>query len=242
MATLTHDYYCGQIGMATELRIVLPDRYLLDGSPDSTLILLSPEGESGLGFYQKGDIAAICDEFSLCAVLVPSLEGCYTDMKLGYPFYASLKNIRNYISEYLPGIPMQSGKMLIAGASSGGRAALRLAMEEPELFRAAASFSGLITNDREPNGWFTEKRMSCLYGTREERKADDDAFAALCAETSQDSIYLYVSQEDPDFAGNEKIASLLGSKAVLVKTEGKDDYKIRAKALRDFLKRVEVGE
>ena len=239
MALLTHDYYCGKIGMATELRIVLPDRFLTGGAPEKTLILLSPEGESGLGFYEKGDLAAICDEFSLCAVLVPSLEGCYTDMKYGYPFYASLKNVRDYIREYLPGIPVEAGKTLIAGALSGGRAALRWAMEEPGFFAAAASFSGLLLNDRKPSGWFTEKRMFCLYGTEDERKASDEAFLGLCGKTALNRIFLYASSEDEGLGGNEKTAAVLGEKAALTVSEGKGGCKVWSEALRDFLKREE---
>ncbi len=236
MALLTQDYYCRCIGMASELRVVIPDDRLREGAgPESTLILLSPEGESGLAWVTSTKLNALCGTYGVAAVLVPCLQGCYTDMAYGYPFYRSLKQVRSYVQTYLPGIPMEAGQTAIAGASAGGYAALKWAMEEPDFFACCASFSGLLSPDRAPEGWFTEKRMLCLYGDEAQRSDEHARFLALCRETEQSNCLLFAAEQDPGYASSAEAAGVLGSKARFVTAKGGADWSAWSDDLADFL-------
>ena len=54
MALLTHDYYCPKLGMASELRMLIPDLCLHGKEvPEGVLYLLPPQGESGLSLITE---------------------------------------------------------------------------------------------------------------------------------------------------------------------------------------------
>ena len=236
MALITHDYYCPRIGMAAELRLLVPDGSLRQGkSPAGTLFLLSPPGESGLFWLTDTDLRPLAETYGIAVILVPCLQGCYTDMAYGYPFYRSLQYVRSYVREQIPGIPLEPGRTAIAGASVGGAAALRWGMEEPDFFSACASFSGLLFPDSGPRGWFTEERLLCLYGDEAARKAKKEAFLTLCGETAQKRCYLSAAAGDPGAAESEAAAAILGDRAVLHTAPGVSDRKRWSDRLAEFL-------
>ena len=171
MILLTHNYFSNAIAMATEIRILLPE-----GKAEKTVFLLSPEGNSGISWITSTKAGALCDAEKTAFVIVPSLQGCYTDMVYGYRFFSALLECIEYLKENLPGVPLESHKCFAAGASTGGLAALRLAMEMPDLFAGAASLSGRLDVTAAPGGWFTEKRLMCLYGTEENREKLQSVF------------------------------------------------------------------
>lgn len=236
MAIITQDYFCPKIGMASEFRVMLPETAsgtITDA--DSTLFLLSPEGESGLNWITSTKLKVLCDRYRTAAVLIPCLQGCYTDMALGYQFYQSLRYVREYIRTYLRGIPVDNRKMAIAGVSVGGTAAIRWAMDEPELFSAAASLSGMYSPEREPEGWFTEDRLENLYGDTQNRRSVWDSFIGDCLEVSSGRFYIFSSREDRDYDRAVEIAESIGSEAEFVSADGISDWKTWSDRLSDFM-------
>ena len=236
MAIITQDYFCPRIGMASEFRVILPETPA--GTPaeaESTLFLLSPEGESGMNWITSTKIKVLCDRYRTAAVLVPCLQGCYTDMVLGYPFYQSLRYVREYIRTYMRGIPVGKGDMAVAGASVGGTAALRWAIEEPELFSAAASFSGMYSPDRPAGGWFTENRLENLYGDAQNRASVRDSYMKMCRDTARENVYIFSSQDDPDADRAAEIAAAIGGGAVFRTAEGYSGWKTWSDRLADFM-------
>ncbi len=234
MAIITQDYFCPRIGMASEFRVVLPES--ADGTlsgAESTLILLSPEGESGRNWLTSTKLKVLCDAYRTAAVLVPCHQGCYTDMALGYPFYQSLKYVAEYIRTYMRGLPTDDRKMAIAGVSVGGNAALRWAIEEPDLFGAAASFSGMYSPDRKAGGWFTENRLENLYGEPQNRAALKESFRELCRGASAGKYYIFSSQNDDDASAAAEIAGALG--AEFRTAEGSSGWKTWSDELAAFM-------
>ena len=124
--------------------------------------------------------------------------------------------------------------MAVAGVSVGGTAALRWAMEEPGLFKAAASFSGMYSPDRQAGGWFTEKRLENLYGDAENRASVRDSFTELCRSTSEKNIYIFSAEEDPDTARAAEIAEVI-SGAIFRTEEGISGWKTWSDRLADFM-------
>lgn len=243
MAIVTQDYFCPAIGMATELRIVIPDAALREGRrPESTLFLLSPEGGSGMDWITSTKIKVLCDRYDTAAVLVPCLQGCYTNMVFGYDFYDSLKYAREYIKTYLPGIDVSDGKIAAAGASAGGSAALRWAMEEPDAFAACASLSGLLSPCMNAKGWFTENRLLCLYGDESQRSGRWNEFLGLCGSTSQNRCFIFCPDGDPGYETSIEAAERLGEKAYVRTAEGTSDWKTWSDVLDDFMKWWKGGD
>ena len=181
MALISHDYYCPKIGMASELRILLPDACLHGAEqPRGVLFLLPQQGESGQRLVYETGLGALAEQYRIAAVIPPCLEGCFTDMVYGYPFYQSLKYVRDYLKTYFPGLPFNKGKCAIAGIGISAMAAIRWAAEEPDFFRCAGSIAGLLDPSMEPQGYFTEKRLTDLFGEREERIKKKNAFLETC--------------------------------------------------------------
>lgn len=237
MAIITQDYFCPAIGMATELRAVIPDAALKEvRRPGSTLFLLSPEGSSGSDWITSTKLKVLCDKYDTAAVLVPCLQGCYTNMVYGYRFYDSLRYSREYIETYLPGIDVSDGHIAAAGVSAGGAAALRWAMEEPDAFSACASFSGLLDPSREEGGWFTQNRMLCLYGDQGQREEAWSDFLTLCRETAQTRCYIFSANCDPGYGDSLKAAEFLEKKALMKTGEGTSDWKTWSDVFGEFMR------
>ena len=203
MALITHDYYCTKAGMASEFRLLIPDACLHgDREPEGVLFLLPREGESGGSLILRTGLEAVSDRYQLAVVIPPALNGCFTDMVYGYPFYQSLLYVREYLRTYFPGLPLVPGKCAIAGIGISAMAAVRWAAEEPEFFRCAGAISGLFDPAMEPTDYFTEERLTNLFGDPEMRIAKREAFEKIrqTAENAPGCGVLYLSgdSDDPD--------------------------------------------
>lgn len=184
--------------MASELRILLSDPILQnEENTAGTLFLLPPQGESGLSLVTETEIPAICSAYRIAVVIPPCLQGCFTDMVYGYPFYQSLKYVREYLRHYFPGIPLEHGKCAVAGIGISAVAALSWAAEEPEGFACAAPIGGILDPAMAPHGWFTEKRLADLFGTPEERLQKREKVLKIRAGLDPKKIFLSSSEEDP---------------------------------------------
>ena len=234
MILLTHNYFSNAIAMATEIRILLPEQ-----PADKTVFLLSPEGGSGTSWITSTKAGALCDSTGTAFVIVPSLQGCYTDMAYGYSFFSSLQECISYLRENIPGVPLRSGHCYAAGVSSGGLAALRLAMTMPKLFAGAASFSGRLDVTADPDGWFTEKRILCLYGDEENRKKVQEGFEQLCEDASGQSFFLFTRTNDPYADSAEKTEKLLKEHVYTVTEQGKSNWKTWSDWLGIYIDRIE---
>ena len=226
---LTHDYYCPKIGMASEFRVVMPDGMLQNSEkPAGVLFLLPKEGESGSAMISKTDLPSLCASYRIAAVVPPCLEGCYTDMVYGYPFYQSLKYIREYLRNFLPGIPLESGKCMIAGFGAGGFAALRWAMEEPDFFACTGSIRGILDPAMPAHGYFTERRLTDLFGSPEERREMREEFLSSCRSSAVRNVYLITENTDPGYESSSAAGAAFGGRAslkILKAGTGSSEYK-----------------
>ena len=220
MILLTHNYFSNAIAMATEIRVLLPE-----GKAKKTVFLLSPEGNSGTSWITSTKAGALCDSEKTAFVIVPSLQGCYTDMVYGYSFFSSLIECISYLKENLPGVPIEPLQCYAAGVSSGGLAALRLAMALPDLFAGAASFSGRLDVTDSPCEWFTEKRLLCLYGTEENRMNLQAEFLQQCRNSSGQSFFLFTRADDPYAASMKRTEEAFSERAYSIEEPGLSNWK-----------------
>ncbi|MBQ8995809.1 MAG: hypothetical protein IJ091_08325 [Oscillospiraceae bacterium] len=233
MILITHNYYSESIAMATEIRILLPDQ-----EPERTVFLLSPEGCSGLEWITNTKVFVLCDLYRTAYVLVPSLEGCYTDMEYGYKFFSSLKECIRYLNTNFPGIPILERCCFAVGVSSGGFAALKLAQEMPSFFAGAASFSGILDLTLSPSGWFTEKRLLCLHGDEDQRLKKQIDFENLCRKAEGQSFRICTKSQDFGSESSVRIANLLGKRANLVSGAGTSDWKTWSDWLGKYMEEI----
>ena len=192
---LTHDYYCPKIGMASEFRVVMPDGMLQNSEkPAGVLFLLPKEGESGSALISKTDLPSLCASYRIAAVVPPCLEGCYTDMVYGYPFYQSLKG----------------------------------------------SIRGILDPAMPAHGYFTERRLTDLFGSPEERREMREEFLSSCRSSAVRNVYLFTENTDPGYESSSAAGAAFGGRAslkILKAGTGSGEYK----ELLDRLVRIWLG-
>ena len=216
MALLTHQYYCPKLGMASEFRVLMPDScFRGEEKPAGTLFLLPPQGDSGQKCLTESGIAVFLENKRIAAVIPPCLQGCFTDMVYGYPFYQSLKYLREYLKTYLPGLPLEKGKCAVAGFGISAIAAIRWTIEAPDFFCSTGAFGGFLDLAMEPQGYFTEQRLTDLFGELKERIEKRDEFLSDCVFSKAKNIHLFSSPGDPGYESVQRTAEALGKCAQL---------------------------
>ncbi|MFK3936239.1 alpha/beta hydrolase [Alkalihalobacillus sp. NPDC078783] len=143
MASFHGHFVPESLGMQTGLQIILPE-HTQTTQPRRTLYLLHGRGDNETNWVRRTAIERYADTFGIAVIMPNADTSFYTDMAYG-------KNYWTYISEELPHIVNTHFKIetspehtYVAGLSMGGYGAFKLALNHPDRFRAAASFSGAL--------------------------------------------------------------------------------------------------
>lgn len=109
------------------------------------LYLLHGLSENGGAWQRYTSIETIANEYGL-VVAMPSVgRSFYTDQPNGQLYFTYLtEELPTYLQDVF-GLAPAPENTLIAGASMGGYGALKAALNYPERFAAAASFSGAVS-------------------------------------------------------------------------------------------------
>jgi len=150
MALLRIDHTPETVKVNLPLNILLPDPGNMGEMPVAgrkVLYLLHGLSEDASAWQRYSSIEALAERYGL-VVIMPSV---------GRSFYIDQPNGQNYFSyltEELPkylrdvfGLASRREDTFIAGSSMGGYGAFKAALLHPELYAAAASFSGVLSLD-----------------------------------------------------------------------------------------------
>ena len=150
MALIQLDHTPETLQVCLPLYIILPDPGMMGDKPlkkRKVLYLLHGLSENGSAWQRNSNIEVLAREHGL-VVVMPSV---------GRSFYADLPNGQRYftyIVEELPqylkdvfGLEPRREDTIIAGSSMGGYGAFKAALNFPEKFACAASFSGFLSLD-----------------------------------------------------------------------------------------------
>ncbi|MDQ0207009.1 alpha/beta hydrolase [Alkalicoccobacillus murimartini] len=129
-------------GMQTSLQVILPEHHL--STPNRTLYLLHGLNDNETIWTRRTAVERYADTYGF-SIIMPFVDtSYYTDMAYG-------KNYWTYLSEELPkavssyfGLNPDPASTYVAGHSMGGYGSFKLALNHPEHFAAAASFSGAL--------------------------------------------------------------------------------------------------
>ncbi len=145
MATIMHmQFHSHSIRKQTSVQIILPDD---TKPPYRTLYLLHGWSDNETAWMRHTQIEQYAQEHQL-AVIMPDVGlSYYTDMAYGGNYFT-------YVTEELPAhlernLPLSTAaeNRYVAGLSMGGFGSFKWAINAPERFRAAASFSGALLVD-----------------------------------------------------------------------------------------------
>jgi S-formylglutathione hydrolase FrmB len=140
----------------TGVRVLLPTDYLATGLRYPVLYLLNGSLDDQTAWTTKGDATAITEDFPLIVVM-PSggADGSYSDHynfgSFGNPRWESyhITQLIPWIDAHYRTVGTRAGRA-VAGLSAGGGGAMKYAARHPQLFVAAAAFSGAVDTNYPP--------------------------------------------------------------------------------------------
>jgi S-formylglutathione hydrolase FrmB len=139
------------LGRTTPVDILLPQGYARSNRRYPVLYLLHGFSDSYASWVANTDLLRFARRYSLIIVMPAGGNGWYIDDANGGPRWADydLDELIPYIDHHYRTTATRVGRA-IAGLSMGGFGALSLAAHRPDLFIAAASFSGALDIERLP--------------------------------------------------------------------------------------------
>jgi putative tributyrin esterase len=148
MALLRIDHVPETIKVNLPLYIILPGPGEMHGIPVSrrkVLYLLHGLSDDGSAWQRYTSIEAVAALYGLVVIMPSAGRSFYIDQPNGQNYFS-------YLTEELPmyvrdvfGLSPRRADTLIAGNSMGGYGAFKAAFLHPELYSAAASFSGVLS-------------------------------------------------------------------------------------------------
>ena len=150
MALLRIDHTPETVKVNLPLNIILPDPGNMAGVPVSrrkVLYLLHGLSEDASAWQRYTSIEALADVYGLVVVMPSVGRSFYIDQPNGQKYFSYLtEELPRYLADVF-GLAPRREDTFIAGSSMGGYGAFKAALLRPELYSAAASFSGVLSLD-----------------------------------------------------------------------------------------------
>jgi S-formylglutathione hydrolase FrmB len=172
MALVHIDHAPETVKVNLPLNIILPDPGKMGGvavAKRKVLYLLHGLGDDASAWQRYTSIETVAAKYGL-VVIMPSVgRSFYIDLPNGQKYFSYLTDeLPRYLKDVF-GLAPRRADTLIAGCSMGGYGAIKAALLRPELYSAAASFSGVLSLDifsiilDDPR----REEFTCLFGNLE---------------------------------------------------------------------------
>ncbi|MDE6277961.1 MAG: esterase family protein [Muribaculaceae bacterium] len=139
------------------VKVVVPDN--LSGPAPVVYMLNGYDGDCNQWLGNTPELPSYSDRYGMIFVLPSGMDAWYVDS----PVQKNMKMKSFILDELIPAIdehyPTDPDRRAITGLSMGGHGALTLAMDHPELFKAAGSTSGGVDLRPFAKRWNLEKVM-----------------------------------------------------------------------------------
>jgi putative tributyrin esterase len=150
MALLRIDHTPETIKTNLPLNIILPDPGKMAGVPVAqrkVLYLLHGLGDDASAWQRYTAIETLAARYGLVVVMPSAGRSFYIDQPNGQRYFTYLTDeLPRYLKDVF-GLAPRREDTLITGNSMGGYGAFKAALLRPELYAAAASFSGVLSLD-----------------------------------------------------------------------------------------------
>jgi S-formylglutathione hydrolase FrmB len=148
MALIRIDHVPETVKVNSPLYIILPEPAKTGGLPVSrckVLYLLHGHSDDGSAWQRYTSIESIAALYNLVVVMPSAGISFYTNQPNGQNYFTYITEELPHYLEYLFGLAHRREDTFIAGNSMGGYGAFKAAFLHPELYSAAASFSGVLS-------------------------------------------------------------------------------------------------
>jgi putative tributyrin esterase len=150
MALIRLDHVPETVKVNLPLNIIIPDPGKMNGTPVAqrkVLYLLHGLGDDASAWQRYTSIETYASKHGLVVVMPSAGRSFYSDMPNGQQYFSYLTDeLPRYLGEVF-GLHPAREETYIAGNSMGGYGAVKAALLRPDLFAAAASFSGVLSLD-----------------------------------------------------------------------------------------------
>jgi S-formylglutathione hydrolase FrmB len=206
MALIRLDHVPESVGVNSPLYVILPDPGSMAGVPVARrklLYLLHGLSDDGSAWQRYTSIETLAAAYGLVVVMPSVGRSFYVDQPNGQKYFTYLTvELPHYLADVF-GLTPRREDTLIAGNSMGGYGAIKAALLHPELYAAAASFSGVLSLEIlkiDPSDW-RRREFSLLFGDLAKLPDSEHDPAVWLARAAIDSsrlprLFLSVSRQE----------------------------------------------
>ncbi len=259
MAHIRMDHNPVTIGMNLPVDIIVPDPGKMDGIPVAerkVLYLLHGLTGDASTWQRYSSIENYASTHGLVVVMPSAGRSFYTDLPSGQKYFSYLTEELPLYLEDVFNLKPERENTFIAGNSMGGYGAVKAALLRPDLYSAAASFSGILSLEF-VNHFPDDPRIhefSLIFGDMKKLAGSQydpavwlQAAASLADRDGQDAVpKLFIScgrQEDvyPLSGMFFTACNSLGLQAIYHEEDAEHDWYFWDRQIRWFLEEV-LGE
>lgn len=248
MALLRLDHVPETVKLNLPLYVIVPDPGEMKEIPVAkrkVLYLLHGLSDDGSAWQRYTSIETLATAYGLVVVMPSVGRSFYTDQPNGQRYFSYLtEELPSYLAAVF-GVTPRREDTFIAGNSMGGYGAFKAALAHPELYAAAASFSGVLSLEilkLDPNDKRREE-FSLLFGDLDKlagSEHDPAAWLQRAAHTSADLPHLFIAvgrQEDlyPLSGYFYAACQSLGLSSEYHEEDGHHDWFLWDRQIRQFL-------
>lgn len=180
-------------------------------------------------------------------VIMPDGErSFYTDTATGDRFFTYVaKELPAVMKQFFSGISDKKEDTFVAGLSMGGYGAMKLALNYPERYFAAGSFSGALDIPFMVNEYGIERRafFTNIFGSKEQFEGSENDLCGLLKKRAEEKtplprLYISCGTEDRILPCSErfmKTAGQTGTTVFFTKSPGNHNWVFWNEEIRKFL-------
>ena len=160
MAVAVLDFCSAQLKMCTHITLCLPEPHALVNKPMSerkVLWLLHGLSDDGSAWLRYSRVEKYALQHDIVVVMPTAGRSMYCDNCLGQNYFTHIAEELPAYLQALYGLSPDRDKNFVAGLSMGGMGAMKLALQYPDRYFAAGSFSGVL--DLSDAGLFDMERV-----------------------------------------------------------------------------------
>ncbi len=200
MINMQLEFFSPTLNMRTKVNVLLPEFAEITAPLPVIYVLHGLTGNCD-DWIRMGKAQALLRNYPVIAVFPSAHNSFYSNMRYGQDFYT---HIAQELQDYVEGLlPIDRTQRYLCGLSMGGYGALKLALREPDRYRAAGAFSGVLDIANEANFARFPRELEACFG--KSVPAEDNLFA-LAENPACHTLPIYIAcgTEDALFIQNER--------------------------------------